>query len=259
MRTRIGTRLILGAGLVTLLVIGAMAVLIMRSHAGQLLFELTQSANQVSETIKSSTHYDMLENRRDDLHRQIRNIGDLKQDGIQKVRLFNQEGRIMFSSDTEEIGTVLDQRGEACFACHAEGRPLERLDIQSRSRIFRAADGTRILGIINPIPNEPSCWTAACHAHGPQQKVLGVLDVNLSMEHADRQIRTSRFILLGPGRAGRPGQQPDHLVAQQEAGGPPGGGAGGRDPAGGRAATWPPPSRCTATTSWATWPGPSTP
>jgi two-component system NtrC family sensor kinase len=196
MRTRIGTRLMLGAGLVTSLVIGIMAFLTMRSHADQLLFELSQSANQVSETIKSATHYDMLENRRDDLHRQIRNIGDLKQDGIQKVRLFNKEGRIMFSSDRDEIGTTLDERGEACYACHAEGRPLEKLDIQKRSRIYRAPDGSRILGIINPIPNEQSCWTADCHAHSPQQKVLGVLDVNLSMVQADRQIRTSRLLLV---------------------------------------------------------------
>ncbi len=196
MRTRIGTRLILGAGLVTSLVIGVMSFITMRSHADQLLFELTQSANQVSATIKGATHDDMLENRREDLHRQIRNIGELKQDGIQKVRLFNKEGRIMFSSEREEIGTVLDVRAEACTMCHAEGKPLERLDIQQRARIYRAPDGSRILGIINPIPNEPSCWTADCHAHSPQQKVLGVLDVNLSMVQADRQIRSSRSVLL---------------------------------------------------------------
>jgi two-component system NtrC family sensor kinase len=174
-----------------------MVVLILRSHTAQVLFELNQTANQVSETIKSATHDDMLENRREDLHRQIRNIGELKREGIQKVRLFNKEGRIMFSSDREEIGKALDKRGEACYACHAEGQPLEKLDIQSRARIFRAADGSRILGIINPIPNEPSCWTADCHAHPREQKVLGVLDVNLSMVQADGQIRASRDLLLG--------------------------------------------------------------
>ena len=197
MHTRIGTRMMLGAGLVTSLVIGVMAVLVMRSHTDQLVFELTQSANQISETIKNTTHYDMLENRRDDLHRQIRNIGELRQEGIQKVRLFNKEGRIMFSSSHEEIGVALDKRGEACYMCHVEGRPLEKLDIQGRSRIFRTPDGSRILGIINPIRNEPSCWTAACHAHPEEQKILGVLDVNLSMDRADRQIRSSRWVLLG--------------------------------------------------------------
>jgi len=194
--TRIGTRLILGSGLVTAAVIGFMAVAVVRLHTAQLVSERTRSANQLSETIKGSTHFDMLENRRDNLHRQIQTIGDLKREGIHKVRLFNKEGRIMFSSDREEIGTSLDKRAEACYACHTEGRPLEKLDIRARARIFRAADGTRVLGIINPIPNEPSCSTAQCHAHSPQQSILGVLDVNVSMVEADREIARSRSTML---------------------------------------------------------------
>jgi two-component system NtrC family sensor kinase len=196
MSTHIGTRLIAGAGIVTAVAIGFMAVLIMRSHTASLEFELTRSASQLSETIKSTTHYDMLENRREDLHRQIRLIGALQGEGIQKVRLFNKEGRIMFSSDKAEIGTALDKRGEACYVCHAEGAPLEKLDIEKRSRIFQAASGTRVLGIISPIPNEPSCSTADCHAHSPQQRILGVLDVNVSLAKADQELASSRKVML---------------------------------------------------------------
>jgi two-component system NtrC family sensor kinase len=103
----------------------------------------------------------------------------------------------MFSSDKEEIGTTLDPKGEACYACHTEGRPLDRLDIQQRARIFRAADGTRVLGIINPIPNEPSCSTADCHAHSPRQSLLGVLDVNVSLTEMDQEIARSRAVMAG--------------------------------------------------------------
>ncbi len=195
MPTRIGTRLILGAGLVTASVIGVMSVVIVNTHTAQLVSERTRSANQLSETIKSSTHFDMLENRRDNLHRQIRAIGELQSEGIRKVRLFNKEGRIMFSSAKDEIGTALDTRGEACFACHTEGRPLEKLDITARARFFPAGDGTRMLGIINPIPNQPSCYTAACHAHSPKQSILGVLDVNVSMAEADAEIARSRSVM----------------------------------------------------------------
>ena len=194
MHMRIGVRLIIGAGLVTALAIGVMASVITRIHNDQLEFELTRSANQLSETIKSSTHDDMLENRRDNLHRQIRNIGALRSEGIQKVRIFNKEGRIMFSSNKEEIGTALDKRGEACYVCHAEGKPLERLDIQKKSRIFAGPDGLRVLGIINPIPNDPSCATAGCHS--PQQSVLGVLDVQVSMAEADQEIQHNRRIMM---------------------------------------------------------------
>lgn len=197
MNSRIGTRLILGAGLATALVIGVMTVFTIRTHSARLVAERTRSAAQLSEAIKSSTHYDMLENRRESLHRQIRLIGGLEHEGIRKVRLFNKEGRIMFSSDAAEIGRVLDVRGEACYACHAPGKPLEKLDIQARTRIFRGADGGRVLGIIAPIPNEASCSTAACHAHSPKQTLLGVLDVNVSMADADAEIARSRMAMVG--------------------------------------------------------------
>ncbi len=196
MPSRIGTRLILGAGLTTAIVIGGMAFIVIRSHKAQLLAERTRSADQLSETIKSSTHFDMLENRRDNLHRQIRSVGGLREQGIRKVRVFNKEGRIMFSSAAEEIGTSLDPKGEACYACHAEGRPLEHLEINARARTFRAADGTRMLGLIAPIPNEASCSTADCHAHSAKQSLLGVLDVNVSLAEVDREIAHSRTVIL---------------------------------------------------------------
>lgn len=197
MRTRIGTRFILGAGLVSAAVIGVMAVLIGRAHGAQLLAERTRSANQLSETIKGSTHFDMLENRRENLHRQIRDIGALSGEGIHKVRLFNKEGQIMFSSAKGEIGTTLDTKAEACFVCHAEGRPLEKPGLTARARIFQGPDGGRLLGLISPIPNEPGCWTAACHAHKPETKLLGVLDVNVSMAEADAELARSRRLMTG--------------------------------------------------------------
>jgi two-component system, NtrC family, sensor kinase len=197
MGTRIGIRLVLGAGLVTATVIGGMAFAILRLQTGQLLAERTRCADQLSETIKGAAHFDMLQNRRDDLHRQIRDVGGLQKEGIRKVRVFNKEGQIMFSSASEEIGTRLDPRGEACYACHAEGRPLEHLEIQARARVFQAPDGTRVLGVINPIQNEASCSTADCHAHNAKQSLLGVLDVNVSLDQVDAEIAYSRKVILG--------------------------------------------------------------
>jgi signal transduction histidine kinase len=104
----------------------------------------------------------------------------------------------MFSSHESEIGHALDKNAEACYACHAAGQPLERLPIDARARIYRAPDGHRVLGMIRPIHNEQSCWAAACHAHSRDEVVLGVLDVNLSLAAADRQIAGDqrRMLLL---------------------------------------------------------------
>ena len=187
---RIGVLAILAVALVITLVLGVMSGPILQGHAAALVAQLTRSADQLSETISRSTYVDMLENRRDAMHREILTIG--AQEGIEKVRLFNATGTIMFSSDPAEIGRSVDKRAEACDACHAAGQPLQRLGMKERSRIYRGGNGHRVLGMIRPIHNEAACWNAACHAHARDDAVLGVLDVNLSMAEADRQIAHDR-------------------------------------------------------------------
>ncbi|MFI5372959.1 MAG: histidine kinase dimerization/phospho-acceptor domain-containing protein, partial [Candidatus Eisenbacteria bacterium] len=194
MKPNIGMLAILGVAAVTAAVIGVMSGLLIGAHQDALVAQLTRSADQLSETIASSTYHDMLENRRDAVHREIVTIGH--QQGIEKVRLFNSTGRIMFSSDEEEIGHALDKNAEACYACHAAGRPLERLSMRARARIWRASDGHRVLGMIRPIHNEPGCWQADCHAHTRDEVVLGVLDVDLSMAEADLQLAHDRRQLI---------------------------------------------------------------
>ena len=195
MRRTIGTQVIVAVSLATVVTTGVTAAVIVRTHRAELTAELARSADLLSETIKSSTHYDMLENRRESLHRQIETIG--RQQGIEAVRVFNREGRIVFSSVPSEIGRSVDKRAEACYACHAEGRALEKLPSAARSRIFTAADGHRVLGTINPIHNEPGCATAACHAHAAGDTVLGVLDVSVSLAEVDRNIARSQRRMAG--------------------------------------------------------------
>jgi two-component system NtrC family sensor kinase len=103
---------------------------------------------------------------------------------------------IIYSQDAAAVGQMVDKRAEACYACHAADQPLERLSIPERTRVFDEG-AVRNLGIINPIYNEPSCSEAACHAHDRDQKVLGVLDVTMSLEEVDQQmLASSKKILL---------------------------------------------------------------
>ena len=47
------------------------------------------------------------------------------------------------------------------------------------------------------IYNEPSCWNAACHAHREDQKLLGVIDIGVSLQEADRRVvRTTRSTVI---------------------------------------------------------------
>jgi len=91
-------------------------------------------------------------------------------------------------------GQMVDKRAEACYACHSEDQPLEHLDIVDRTRIYKPQqDSARVMGIINAVYSEPSCWQSACHAHPANQKVLGVLDITVSLKTIDQQIQAAKM------------------------------------------------------------------
>jgi len=189
---RIGFKLIVVVGLTMIITIGVYSYFNTRSQRENLLAEVERHAMQLSETVKNGTRYDMLFNQRERIHIIINDIGS--DPAINEVRVLNKEGEIIYSSRAESIGRMVDKQAESCYGCHAADKPLERLSISERTRIFRIhPDSARVFGVINPIYSERSCWDAPCHAHSKQQQVLGVLDVTISLADVDERIRASTF------------------------------------------------------------------
>jgi two-component system NtrC family sensor kinase len=145
------------------------------------------SADRVGDIIKHATRYSMMNDDRAALYEVIRDIGT--EPAIERVRIFNKEGRITFSTDTSEINHAVDKRAEQCYACHAQAQPLSKLNQPGRARIFTNR-GARVLAVIRPIENEKSCWNAACHAHSESQQILGVIDTHISLVAVDKQAHT---------------------------------------------------------------------
>ncbi|MBI5020428.1 MAG: HAMP domain-containing protein [Ignavibacteriales bacterium] len=184
---KIGFRLIFAVALTSLVIIGVFAYFNIKSQTGSLISEVERHANQLGETVIASTRFDMMLNQRDRIQETINSIG--KQPQIRDVRIINKVGKIIYSSDSKNINKMVDKRAESCYACHSEDRPLEQISITERTRIFKEhPEFNRILGIITPIYNENSCWQAECHAHPKNQKVLGVLDVSISLAEVDKTI-----------------------------------------------------------------------
>lgn len=166
-----------------------------RLHRQHLEAAVLGSAERVSDVIKRSASYSMLRNDREGLYHSIRTIAS--EPGMVKVRVFDPDGRIGYSTDPAEIGHVVDKEAESCYACHISSQPLVRLQRPDRFRFYRGRNGERILGVITPIENQPACSNAACHAHPPSQQILGVLDTNLSLAKADVQLaQGSRLMWL---------------------------------------------------------------
>lgn len=157
---------------------------------------MLQAADRVSDVIRSSTRYQMLNNDREALYHAIQEIG--REPGIRRIRIFNKDGRISFSTDLREVNTVVDKNAEQCYACHAQQAPLTKLDRPDRARIFREAKGgQRVLGVIRPVENAPECSNAACHSHPAAQRVLGVIDAHVALGTVDAQARQYQLHLAG--------------------------------------------------------------
>jgi len=180
--------------LVMLGIFGLLGYLNIRLHRQHLEAATLASAERVSDVIKRSTSYYMLRNNREGLYHAIATMAD--EPGMVRVRIFDREGNISYSSDPSEVGHAVDKSAEACYGCHAQSQSLEHLNRPDRFRIYRDASGQRILGVITPIENQPSCSNAVCHAHPASQKILGVLDTNLSLAKTDAQLAQSSWRML---------------------------------------------------------------
>ena len=148
------------------------------------------NAIQVSNIIKRATYHSMLENRRQDLTNTIQSIG--KEGIFEGIRIYNKVGGIAFSDRPEELGQFADKKAEQCYMCHAEEPAKGVVPTKDRTRTLISPKGYRILGLINPIENGPECFNASCHAHSPKEKLLGILDVKISLEEGDKKIIGTR-------------------------------------------------------------------
>lgn len=151
------------------------------------LEDTLREVDTLGETIINTTHYQMLEDHRQRAYQMIEEIGSQK--GIERIRLFNKAGVITYSTQKEEVGSKVNRGVEACNGCHcdqemslvnAEGVALD-LPTESRSRFFSNAQEEGVLGVTREIVNLPSCSSAACHVHGSDAAVLGILDVQVSL------------------------------------------------------------------------------
>ena len=185
-RQSLVSKLILMVGIVFLLSLSTWAYFNVSSQKQKLMEYIVAGTERMTNTIRLGTHYAMMLNSRDDIYQIIQNIG--KQPEIENIRIYNKEGQIKFSNRRSEVDMTTNIKAEACDVCHRSEPPLVNLDIHQRIRIFRSAEGYRLLGIITPICNEPGCSTGDCHVHPEGKKILGAMDVVVSLQKTDTEI-----------------------------------------------------------------------
>ncbi len=194
-RRSLASKLIITVGLTLLATISTWAYFNVNYQEKKLMNNIVVGTDRLTNTIKLGTHYAMMSNSRDDINQIITNIG--KQKEIQTIRIYNKDGQIKYSNQPSEVDQITNVKAEACDICHKTDPAPSQLELTERIRIFDSSKGYRLLGIICPICNEPGCATDDCHVHPQGKKILGALDVVISLADTDKEILTAEKGIIG--------------------------------------------------------------
>ena len=147
-------------------------------------------ARKFGELVKRATNHGMLVNRNDDVQYVVQLVASSP--GVEALNIYNKQGVVAFSHDPSKVGQQVDLQAEACVVCHDKTAPLKAVNTEKRTRVYRNSAGRRVFGVIEPIENEPRCARSGCHAPVTEQSILGIMDVQMSLEPLDLALADAR-------------------------------------------------------------------
>lgn len=180
--SRLGVKLATAIAAISVLTLGSFLVLILGAQREHLIDQARHSATVVSDTINGSIEYEMLADRRQQAYQILGAVA--RQDNVHQLRLYDRQGRVQYSKQPGEIGRMAALDAEPCRSCHSNGARLSELTQRERTRV--TGQKRQVLTAITPIYNRPGCSSAACHAHPPDQRIIGVVELSLDLEDLDR-------------------------------------------------------------------------
>ncbi|MBP7125508.1 HAMP domain-containing protein [Myxococcota bacterium] len=196
MRRRIGFRVMTAVAIALALGLGVGSYLAVRHMERQVLEEVYEGGHRLSDLLVRSLRHAMLRNDRESIGAAVRDLAT--GEDLSSFRIFNKDGVIAFSSDPGEAGRKVPTTDDACRGCHAGKRPLDSLAREDRATTYRDARGHRVFTLVEPLYNAPDCSSAPCHVHPPSQKVLGVVDLSLSLRRMEAAMgRFREGVLIG--------------------------------------------------------------
>ncbi|RLD30743.1 MAG: hypothetical protein DRI70_00265 [Bacteroidetes bacterium] len=162
---------------------------------------ISQSGDHISSIVEGSLYYSMLENDKAMLQRTLDIISTMS--GIDQVNMYDENDFLAYTSASTDLQ---NGRNPNCIECHADLSSM----FSNKEKAYRVArnipdcgiqqseSSSRHLLIRQLILNEPSCYTALCHAHSIEDEVLGSLVISLPLEELDAVVNRSakEFMIL---------------------------------------------------------------
>jgi HD-GYP domain-containing protein (c-di-GMP phosphodiesterase class II) len=167
-------------GLIALIMCGVIGLITWKNLITQhemLAKVAEQNGRLVSETIRNSIHSSMKNGEQSKVQGMFTEIGE--NPSIDAVRIFDESGRILTSAKPDEIGSLINTSD---LLAYRSGR-TSYLEIVDRHESYKT---------LLPFENTPEC--TGCH--DPEQKILGILSLQLSLKDTENLQASSRNTTL---------------------------------------------------------------
>ncbi len=211
----ISTRISILLGIIILLLIGLFSVFSLVRQKENSIATISNNTEQLSRTIEKILRFSMLKNRREEISLAVQSIAETKE--IKSARILNHEGQIIYTSKPSELNKDISQGNPLCKSCHNDRDNISNPDIKNFNQ-YRINEQAQIIDYSLPIFNEPEC-SNACHytdnmsdvktlnsektdtesgtsIHNPSQKILGFIEIEVSMESVIKGLHQSQIFLI---------------------------------------------------------------
>ena len=162
---------------------------------------ISENGNNIGFLVESALYKAMLENDQSSLQEILDQINSMS--GIDNVSMYDHNNNLAYTSILNESTNHSDPD---CISCHEDLNKMFSPNEKSYRIVGAKSEcvmnpqngNVRNLLVRSPILNNPSCSTTDCHAHSPNEKVLGSLIIKMPLEGLDNALKesTTDYFLL---------------------------------------------------------------
>jgi len=160
-----------------------------------------QSGSNIGLLVEGALYRSMLQNDKVALQSTLDIINTMP--GIDDANMYDEEDNLVYSSFSNFNPGHNNPNCKSCHTNIAEMFPGNEksyriVNIDSECKMSKRDSSCRHLLIRSPILNQKSCYESSCHAHDPDDKVLGSLIIRIPLENLDAALDKSlrEFFLL---------------------------------------------------------------